>query len=110
MVELTANNYDPNQRLSTLNLSARHKRIKLQTDQVLSLQRREEIPDRERISSGDAVNKTSKWCNVVFTLAKSARNQRGNRGVCQRVEPNPRRPEPARKHRSNPCNNLPGLM
>lgn len=110
MVELTANNCDPNQRLSTPNLSPLHKIIKLETDQVLPLQRREEIPDRERIPSRDAVNKASKWYNVVFTLAKRAGNQRGNGGICQGVELNPRRPEPARKHRSNPCNNLPDLM
>ena len=67
----------------------------LETDQVLPLQCREEVPDRERISSRDAVDNASKWCNVVFTLAKGAGNQRGNGGICQRVEVNPRRPEPA---------------
>ena len=75
-----------------------NKIMKLETDQVLPLQRREEIPDRESISSRDAVDKASKWCNVVFTLTKGAGNQRGNGGICQGVELNPRRPEPARKH------------
>jgi len=74
-LELTANNCDPNQRLSAPNLSPCHKRNELETDQVLPLQRCEEIPDRKSISSRDAVNKASKWCNVIFALAKSAGNQ-----------------------------------
>ena len=75
-----------------------YKENKVETDRLLPLQRREEIPDRERISSRDVVNKASKWCNVVFALAKGAGNQGSNGGICQRVELNPRRPESAKKH------------
>ncbi len=55
-------------------LSPCHKQNELETDQVLPLQGREEIPDRERIPSRDAMNDASKRCNVVLALAKSAGN------------------------------------
>lgn len=74
----------------------------LVTDQVLALQCREKISDGESISSRDAMNEASEWCDVVFALAKSARDQGGNRRVRQGIKLNPCRPRAAKEHRPDP--------
>jgi hypothetical protein len=74
-LELTANSCDPNQMLSALVTQPTSSPQRTHTDQVLPLQRREEITNREGIPSRNAVNETSKRRYIVFALAKSARDQ-----------------------------------